>query len=108
MKVDYTFTASQDLRDIYEYIAFTLLAPAAARDLTHRIMTTVHTLENQPERNPRCKEEPWFSQCVRFVPVNNYLIFYTIDSEAETVSVSRIMYGGRDISRQLEGPTGLQ
>ena len=46
------------------------------------------------------KDEPWYSQGVRFMPVKNYLVFYTVKNE--TVSIARIMYGGRDISKQLE------
>ena len=102
MKVVYTSKARQDLRNIYEYISFTLLVPDAAKNIVERIMTTVRTLESMPERNPLYKEEPWHSQGVRFVPVRNYLVFYTISNETETVSVSRIMFGGRDISHQLD------
>ncbi len=105
MKVVYTFAARQDLRDIYEYIAFTLLAPSAARKTADRIMETIRSLESMPERNPLYKEEPWRSQGVRFVPVRNYLVFYTVNNETDTVCVSRIMYGARDISRQLEETT---
>ena len=105
MKVVYTFMARQDLCNIYEYIALTLLAPDAARNTTDRIMATVRTLESMPERNPLYKEEPWHSRGVRFVPVRNYLVFYTVNKETDTVSVVRIMYGARDISRQLEETT---
>ena len=102
MKVVYTFTARQDLRSIYEYISFTLLAPDAARNTTDRIMAAVRSLESMPERNPLYREEPWHSQGVRFIPVRNYLVFYTVDASADTVSIVRIMYGGRDVSRQLD------
>ncbi|MBO6309283.1 MAG: type II toxin-antitoxin system RelE/ParE family toxin [Oscillospiraceae bacterium] len=102
MKVIYTFKAQQDLHDIYEYIRFTLLSPAAAHNTLDRLMKAVRTLEQMPERNPLYKDEPWHSQGVRFVPVKNYLVFYTVNSETETVSVARIMYGGRNISDQLE------
>ena len=102
MRIVYTETARQDLRDIYEYIAYTLLVPSVARDMAERIMETVRTLEVMPERNPLYKDEPWHSMGVRFVPVRNYLVFYTINTTTETVSIVRIMYGGRDISRQLE------
>jgi len=105
MKVVYTFTARQDLRSIYEYISFTLLAPDAARNTTDRIMAAVRSLESMPERNPLYREEPWHSQGVRFIPVRNYLVFYTISTETDTVSVARIMYGAMDISRQLEETT---
>ena len=107
MKVQYTFKARQDLRNIYDYIAFTLLAPEEARNTSERIMKTIRTLEIMPERNPFYKEEPWHSQGIRFVPVRNYLVFYFIDKEIETVTIIRIMYGARDISRQLEETSEL-
>ena len=102
MRIVYTQTARQDLRGIYEYIAYTLLVPKTARDLTEQIMSAVRSLEEFPERNPLYRDESWHSQGVRFLPVKNYLVFYTVNAETETVSVARIMYGGRDISRQLE------
>ncbi len=46
MKIVYTYAARQDLREIYEYIAFTLLAPETARALTDKIMSEIRSLEN--------------------------------------------------------------
>ena len=102
MKIVYSNTARQDLQEIYEYIAFTLLVPETARSLTEKIMTEIRSLEEFPERNPLYRDEPWYSQGVRFLSVNNYLVFYTVKSDNEIVSIVRIMYGGRDITRQLE------
>ena len=102
MNIVYTHTARQDLREIYDYIASTLLVPDTARSLTDKIMADIRSLEKFPERNPLYKDEPWHSRGVRFMPVKNYLVFYTVMNETETVSIARIMYGGRDISRQLE------
>ncbi len=90
------------MREIYDYIASTLLVPDTARSLTDKIMTDIRSLEKIPERNPLYKDNPWYSQGVRFMPVKNYLVFYTVTNETETVSIARIMYGGRDISKQLE------
>lgn len=102
MKIVYTYSARKDLRDIYEYIAHTLLVPETAQSLVERIMSEVRSLEKSPERNPLYRDEPWHSQGVRFLPVKNYLVFYTVNMDIETVSIARIMYGGRDIRRQLE------
>ncbi len=102
MKIVYTLKAKQDLQDIYEYIAYTLLAPETARRMTARIMKAIRSLESMPERNPLYKEEPWRSQGIRFLPVKNYLIFYIVNASTDTVTIVRIMYGGRDISHQLE------
>ena len=102
MKIVYTNTARRDLREIYEYIAYTLLVPNTAKAVSEKIMREARSLESLPERNPRYRDEPWHSQGVRFLRVKNYLFFYTVNPDADTVSIARIMYGGRDISRQLE------
>ena len=102
MKVVCSKQAKTDLHEIYEYIAFSLLSPENASNTAKRIMDAARSLETMPERNPLYREEPWKSKGVRFTTARNYMIFYTINADTETVSISRIMYGGRDISRQLE------
>ena len=102
MKIVYTNTARKDLREIYEYIAYSLLVPKTAQSVTDTIMAKIRSLEEFPERNPLYKDEPWRSQGVRFMAVKNYLVFYTVQPESCTVSIARIIYGGRDISRQIE------
>ncbi|MBD5093548.1 MAG: type II toxin-antitoxin system RelE/ParE family toxin [Subdoligranulum sp.] len=102
MKIVYTNTARRDLREIYEHIAYTLLAPNTAKALSEKLMQEIRLLKSLPERNPLYRDEPWHSQGVRFLRVKNYLVFYTVNLDTDTISVARIMYGGRDISRQLE------
>ncbi len=99
--VVYSAEARQDLRDIYEYIAYELLEPETAADQTSRIMEKAHSLEQMPMRHRLYEEEPWHSQGLRVLPVDNYLIFYLPDEADATVSVIRIMYGGRDMSKQM-------
>lgn len=36
-----------------------------------------------------------------FLPVDNYLILYLLEESQNTVNIVRIMYGGRDVYRQL-------
>lgn len=100
--VFYTSEARQDLRDIYEYIAYELLAPDNAAGQTERIMKAARSLEQMPMRHRRYEEEPWHNQGLRFLPVDNYLIFYLPDETNNTVSIIRIMYGGRDVKKQLD------
>ena len=54
-----------------------------------------------PMRHRLYEEEPWHSQGLRVLPVDNYLVFYLSDETSATVSIIRIMYGGRDIDKQL-------
>lgn len=99
--VVYSAKAGQDLRNIYEYIAYQLLVPETAAGQTQRIMKAVRTLDKMPMRHQLCKDEPWFSKGVRYLPVDNYLVFYLPDETKNTVNVIRIMYGGRDVREQL-------
>ena len=75
MNVVYTHRAQNDLHDIYEYIAFTLLSPENAASTVRRIIETVRSLEQLPERNPLYGDEPWSSRGLRFAATRNYLIF---------------------------------
>ena len=100
--VVYSSEARQDLRDIYEYIAYELLEPDTAAGQTNRIMKTARSLEQMPMRHRLYEEEPWHSQGLRFLPVDNYLIFYLPDETNNIVNIIRIMYGGRDVKKQLD------
>ncbi|OPX44773.1 plasmid stabilization system protein [Ruminiclostridium hungatei] len=64
-------------------------------------MKAIRTLDEMPMRHQLCTDEPWISQGVRYVPVDNYLVFYLPDESKNTVNVVRIMYGGRDVREQL-------
>lgn len=97
----YTAQARKDLRDIYEYIALELLAPENAVGQTRRIMKMIRSLEEMPMRYKLYEEEPWQSQGIRFFHVDHYLVFYLPETPRNTVSIVRIMYGGRDVCRQL-------
>ena len=54
-----------------------------------------------PQRHPLYVNEPWHSRGIRVLPVKNFMIFYLPDEIRKTVTVIRIMYGGRNIDEQL-------
>ncbi len=99
--VVYTSEARQDLRDIYEYIAYELMVSEIASGQVDRIMKAARSLEQMPMRYRLYEEEPWHSQGLRFLPVDNYLIFYLPDETNNVVNIIRVMYGGRDVKKQL-------
>ena len=101
-RIVYTDEAKQDLRDIYTYIAEELFASEIATGQVNRIMDVVDELDDMPFRFSLYEFEPWRSQGLRFVPVDNYIVFYQPREIEGTVYIVRIMYGGRDIRRQLE------
>ena len=99
--VAYSAEARQDLRDISEYIVYELLVSETAAGQTERIRKAIRSLEQRPMRHRLYEEEPWHSQGLRVLQVDNYLVFYLPDENSATVNIIRIMYGGRDIDKQL-------
>lgn len=59
--VVYTSEARQDLRDIYEYIAYELMVLETASGQVDRIMKAARSLEQMPMRYRLYEEESWHS-----------------------------------------------
>jgi toxin ParE1/3/4 len=102
-KVVYTEQAEQDLRGIYEYIAFSLLMPDTAKNQARRILQAVGELNVMPMRYHLYEKEPWHSKGLRVLHVDNYLAYYLPVEAIKTVAVIRILYNGRNIAEQLSG-----
>ena len=64
-------------------------------------MKAARSLEQMPMRYRLYEEEPWHSQRLRFLPVDDYLIFYLSDETNNVVNIIRVMYGGKDVKKQL-------
>lgn len=99
--VNYSDEAKKDIRDIYMYIAFELMAPDTAYGQYQRIVSAVRGLDKMPLRFPLFGDEPWHSLGMRWFPVDNYIVFYFPFEETHSVEVARIMYKGRDAEQQL-------
>ena len=100
-KVDYAESARQDLRDIRGYISDTLMEPVIAVNQIRRIMDAADSLDHVPLRYRLYDKDPWRSQGLRIMPVDNYLVLYLPDESSNIVTIIRIMYGGRDIESHL-------
>ncbi|HOO26452.1 MAG TPA: type II toxin-antitoxin system RelE/ParE family toxin [Clostridiales bacterium] len=99
--VFYTEQAEQDLRNVFEYIAFSLREPEIAKKQTKRIMDRISSLKNMPFRCRLYEHEPWKSKGLRVAVADNYLVLYLPDETEKTVAIIRIMYGARNIVEQL-------
>ena len=96
-KVSYSPSAQSDIRAIFTYIALELKAEQAAQGQVNHIREAVRKLDTMPERHEIVDWEPWSSMGMRKLPVDNYIVFYLVDSDDMTVTVIRVFYGGRDI-----------
>ena len=96
-KVKYSPQALEDLKDIYSYIAFDLLVPDTAKNQVNRIRKEIRSLDNMPARFSIVDWEPWKSIKMHKLPVDNYVVFYLVNSDTLTVKIVRIVYSGRNI-----------
>lgn len=97
--------ADSDLRGIFEYIAYELLASENAAGQLDRLEEAISKLDHMPEKFRRYEREPWRSRGLRVFPVDNYLVFYIPDMDNQIVTVIRVMYGGRDVDKELKRHT---
>lgn len=95
--VRYAPQALDDLRDLYSYVAFSLKEPATAQKLVNRIRKAARSLDALPGRRPVVDWEPWQSMGMHRFTVEDFLLFYLIDQSTRTVTLVRIVYGGRDL-----------
>ena len=100
-KVIISAQAENDLRGIFEYITFELLSPENAEKQLDRLEKQILSLDEKPERFPRYGKEPWYSRGLRFVAIDNYIVFYIPDVEEQVATILRVMYSGRNIEEQL-------
>lgn len=94
--VVYSPKAMDDLREIYSYIAFSLMVPETAEKQVNRIRKEIRSLDFMPSRYALVEWDPWQSMGMHKVPVDNFVVYYTVNDDSLTVTVIRIFYGGRD------------
>lgn len=100
-KVSLSLQAKNDLIGIYRYIADDLQSPDNAERQLDRLYDSISSLDEMPERFRICDIERWRGRNLRVMPVNNYLVFYVPDSDNQSVTVIRVLYGGQDVTNLL-------
>jgi len=100
-KLEISAQAEIDLRNVYEYIAHALQSPENAKGQLKRLEYSISGLEQLPECFREYEIEPWHSRGLRIMPVDNFCVFYIPDEKKAVVTIIRIMYGRRDVEKQL-------
>ena len=95
-KVDYSEPAENDLKSAAAYIAGTLGNKIAAANLLDAADKAVLSLSDFPERNPLVRDALLAANGFRMQRINNYLAFYVINSETQTISILRVIHSRRD------------
>ena len=77
-----TSTAEHDIMRAVDYTEFTLKNPQAADNLLDAVTKQIGTLSDFPQKFRLVDDPVLASWEIRFVIINNYLAFYTIDKKS--------------------------
>ena len=91
-KIRFLRIAEDDLNEIINYIAAD--RPSAADSLATKIEKNLLLLSKDPYLGRVPREDELSKMNYRYLIIDNYLLFYTI--EEETILVYRILHGARD------------
>ena len=95
-QIHITATAERDLIRAADYIEYTLKNPDAAIHLLDTASSKIKTLTDLPEKFKLVDDPILANWEIRFIVINNYLAFYTIDQERQLVIIIRFLYQKSD------------
>lgn len=101
-KLEFLPVAKNDMLEIVKYISDDLNNPQAASRLAEEFIQADENVCRFPYvNNVYIPVKPLELEYRRII-VKNYLMFYTVDETRKTVTVMRVIYGKRDISKHIE------
>ncbi|WEV63990.1 type II toxin-antitoxin system RelE/ParE family toxin [Bifidobacterium sp. ESL0732] len=101
-KVEILPSALRDVEQIVTYIAKSLENRSAALRYADNFYTTFEDLAQLPYSRPLYGAPGTLIHEYRRESVGNYEIFYWIEEAPRQVTVARVIYARRDISKQLK------
>lgn len=93
--------AEEDIDEIIGYIINVLKNPIAANKLLTEIEANYSILSHAPDSFAYCEDQRLRILGYRKIPVKNYIIFYKVDNESETVYILRVIYGRREYTNLI-------
>ena len=97
-----TKRAKDDIIDVGDYIAYTLLEPNTAYKFVTGLRKAINDLMMFPDRFEVIDDEVLVSQQIRCMPYKNYYVFYEIIEAMDTVIVLRVGYNRRNWKEILQ------
>lgn len=94
-------TPKRDILAIAGYIKKVLRAPFAAINTVDRIEEQIQKLELFPLRHPQYRNKYWVGEPVRFISINNFIIFYIVKEKERTVIIYRVAYGKVNTDKRI-------
>lgn len=101
-KINLPPLAQSDITEIDTYITENLFAPDAAINLLDRFIKSFEQLEIFPLSGKELETKFPLKYNYRWILVENYLVFYIVDEENETVTIMRILYASSNYQKILQ------
>ena len=102
-RVELTPPGSTSLRKIRWYISEQLKNPVAAKNICGKIMKQIKDLKYHPYLFPLVDNERFKGEEVRFFPVGNYIVYYSVDEQLKTVYILKIAGAAQSPEHRLDG-----
>ena len=100
-KVKLTDHAVAQLQEAVIYISKVLQASTVAKHWAARVKKELASLSTMPARYPLTEEEPWHTEGIHKMSVENFLVYYWINEEKKIVWITARVYARRDQLRVL-------
>ena len=94
--------AEADLREIRDYIAYTLLVPDVALDYIRAIRKEIEKLSYMAVSIAPVDKEPWHSRGIRKIIAKNFYVYFRPDESSGRVYVMNVIYARRDQLKALK------
>lgn len=100
-KITVSDPSKRDIKGLVFYIRNNLNQPQIAYKLAEKIRTDIRSLDSLPTRFPIASEELWAKKGLRKAVFGNYIIAYSVDEEALTVTIIRVLHAKSDWEKIL-------
>lgn len=95
-QIKLTNHALEQLKEAVRYISTVIHEPETARHWSGRLQKAILSLDHMPFRYPLVDEEPWRTEGIRKMPVDNFIVYYWANEETAAVWITAVVYGRRD------------
>lgn len=90
--INLTAPALLDIQKALTYITLNLQNKTATDNLYITINSKINNLPNFPNKYPLVNAPKLLYQQIRYIPVDNYLIFYSVNESEQQIQILRFLY----------------
>lgn len=102
-KIFYTQTATEDIEEKADYIAFQLHDSDLAEKWYFRLRRLIlENLSTFPLKYPLYDVEPWKTTGIRQFITRNDVVLYSVDAVTHTIHIRAVCTRGQDVAAHLE------